>query len=119
MNILEIDRESVISDLRAEIGRQLASRGYSFIDEADLTATSNQWRLAARESAAEQDRPMKTTIVRDRVFAVLMDWPRAGELCAYPPETAEVQNGDEFLRALGRIKGKRNRQAWLPEGLLG
>ncbi|SEF11860.1 hypothetical protein SAMN04489740_4152 [Arthrobacter alpinus] len=119
MEIEKTDRESVLTDARAEIGRQLESRGYSFVDDADLTVSSNQWRLAARENAAELDRPMKTTIVRDRIFAVLMDWPRPGEPCAYPPETPEVQNGEEFLRALGRIKGETYRRAWLPEGLLG
>lgn len=98
---------------------QLLSQGYAVIDDEELTVSTGQWRMLARSSAREMGRPLKFAVVHDRLFAVLTDWPRAGETRAYPPEIPGVHSGDDFLRRLAKIKARTSHRPWLPEGPLG
>lgn len=86
----------------AEVHQQLCSRGYASVDEDELMASTNQWRKLARDVAAELGRPVRSIMAKGRLYAVLIDWPQANEVCAYPPFTRQATNGKEFLQQLTR-----------------
>ncbi|ALV47854.1 hypothetical protein MB46_19465 (plasmid) [Arthrobacter alpinus] len=99
-------QDTYLSLAQAEIREQLSSRGYASIDEDELTVSTNQWRKIARDVADELDRPIKSTLAKGCIYAVLIDWPRANEVCAYPPCTKLATNGIDFLNQLTRPERK-------------
>lgn len=99
-----IDQEFIILRARAEIELQLLERGYAFGPEDELRVSSREWRSLARDCGEGLDRPLKTTEVRDDLYAVLMDWPRDGEKNDFPSHAPELATCAQFHKYLATIQ---------------
>lgn len=94
--------DSYLSSTQADIRQQLTTYGFASMDEDELTVSTNEWRRIARNIAADLDRPIRTTNTADRIYAVLMDWPKENEACAFPRYTKQALSGSHFFKQLTR-----------------
>jgi hypothetical protein len=114
MNSGVTTRELVLGNAQAEIHRQLTVQGYATVLEDDLTVSTSQWRAIAHDCADVLGRPLKTSAVLDRLYAVVLDWPGPGEQSTYPPEAPLAKTGNDFLRVLTGLRENTGRPRGRP-----